>query len=57
MDPTTHMPALKPGEYVTIHSNSTDVPKDKHDAGWAAYVAAYEANSSITDTAIVCMVK
>jgi hypothetical protein len=57
MDPTTHAPALKPGEYVTIHSNANDVPKDKHDAGWDAYVAEYQANSSILSTTILCMAK
>ena len=57
MDPTTHAPMLKAGEYVTIHTSATDVPKDKHDAAWDAYVAEYQANSMVTATTILCMAK
>jgi hypothetical protein len=57
MDPTTHAPKLEPAEIVTVHTNAADVPKDKHDAGWAAFVAEYSAVSSITSTTVLCMAK
>lgn len=43
------------GKYVTLHWHTSDVPKDKHDAAWAAYVAEYAANSTIESTTVVCM--
>lgn len=57
MDPATHQPKAVAGEYVTVHAASSDVPKEKHDAAWDAYVAEYAANSTITATTVLCMQK
>ena len=57
VDPTTHQPKPVAGQYYTIHAASSDVPKEKQDAAWAAFVAEYGANSSITSTTILCMQK
>ncbi len=43
-------------EVMTI-STSDDVPRARRDAGWAAFVAKYRANSEIEKEAIVCMAK
>ena len=34
---------------------SDDVPREKHDAGWNAFVAKYRANSQMERETIVCM--
>ena len=57
MDATTHAPRLQPNEIVSVHSNAADVPKDRHDAGWAAFAAEYAAVSTITSTTVLCMAK
>ena len=36
---------------------SDDVPREKHDAGWQAFVALYRANSQIEKETIVCLPK
>jgi hypothetical protein len=41
-------------EVLTI-ATSADVPRDKRDAGWAAFVAKYRANSTIERETVVCM--
>ena len=43
-----------PDEVMTI-ATSADVPRSQHDAGWAAFVAKYRANSVIEKEAVVCM--
>lgn len=43
-----------PKQIMTFHLNSVEVPKDKHDAAWDAYVAEYRANSNIKSTTFVC---
>lgn len=45
------------GKYVTLHWRSSEVPRDKRDAAWNAYVALYAANSRIAGTTVVCMLK
>jgi hypothetical protein len=43
-----------PNEVMTF-ATSTDVPRDKHDAGWDAFVAQYRANSIVEKETIVCL--
>jgi hypothetical protein len=43
-----------PQEVMTF-ATSDDVPRDKHDAAWNAFVANYRANSEIERETIVCM--
>jgi hypothetical protein len=43
-----------PDEVMTF-ATSTDVPREKHDAGWDAFVARYRANSVVEKETIVCM--
>ena len=43
-----------PQEVMTF-ATSDDVPRDKHDAAWNAFVAKYRANSDIERETIVCM--
>ena len=40
---------------VMTFATSDDVPRDKHDAAWNAFVAKYRANSDIERETIVCM--
>lgn len=43
-----------PDEVMTL-ATSDDVPREKHDAAWTAFVAKYRANSDIERETIVCM--
>ena len=43
-----------PDEVMTLAA-SADVPREKHDAGWDAFVAKYRANSVVEKETIVCM--
>ena len=43
-----------PQEVMTF-ATSDDVPREKHDAAWEAFVAKYRANSDIERETIVCM--
>ena len=43
-----------PDEVMTL-ATSADVPSEKHDAGWDAFVAKYRANSVVEKETIVCM--
>jgi hypothetical protein len=43
-----------PDQVMTFHLKAQQVPKDKHDAAWDAYVAEYRANSTITSETLVC---
>ena len=54
-DKATDKVSLTPDQFYTFHTKATDVPKDKHDAGWAAYVAEYDKNSTIVSTSLACM--
>jgi len=45
---------LSPDEVLTL-ATSADVPRDKHDAGWDAFVAKYRANSTIERETIACL--
>jgi hypothetical protein len=45
-----------PQEVMTFVT-SDDVPRNKRDAGWSAFVAKYSANSDIERETIVCMPK
>jgi len=40
---------------VMTFATSDDVPREKHDAAWQAFVAKYRANSEIERETIVCM--
>jgi hypothetical protein len=46
-----------PDQMMTVHMNSSLVPRDKHDAAWDAYVAEYKANSEITSETMACLPK
>ncbi len=54
-DPVKKVMLEAPDQVMTIHTHSTDVPLEKHDAGWAAYVAEYRANSDIATETLVCL--
>lgn len=41
----------------TIHVNAPGVPREKQDAGWAAFVAAYRAVSDVTEQHQLCLPK
>jgi len=41
-------------EVMTL-ATSADVPREKRDAGWAAFVAKYKANSTIERETVVCL--
>ena len=45
---------VSPDEVMTL-ATSADVPRDKRDAGWTAFVAKYQANSTIEREMVVCM--
>ena len=45
---------VSPDEVMTL-ATSADVPRDKRDAGWTAFVAKYQANSAIERETVVCM--
>jgi hypothetical protein len=55
MDPVKKQPVESPDQIMTFHLNDSNVPKEKQDAGWAAYVAEYQANTQIVSTAFSCM--
>jgi hypothetical protein len=40
---------------VMTFSSGDNVPREKHDAAWAAFVAKYRANSVVEKETIVCM--
>lgn len=42
-------------QVMTLHMHSHEVPKDKHDAAWDAYVAEYKANSDVASETVVCL--
>jgi hypothetical protein len=42
---------------MTVHVNAPGVPRDKRDAGWEAFVAAYRAISDVTSENLVCFAK
>ncbi|MDR3512250.1 MAG: hypothetical protein P4L73_11490 [Caulobacteraceae bacterium] len=54
-DPASHQMVPAAGEVMTLHTHAVDVPADKHDAAWNAYVAEYQANSEIIGTVLVCL--
>jgi hypothetical protein len=43
------------GQEVMTFVSSADVPREKRDAGWTAFVAKYRANSEIERETIVCL--
>jgi len=45
---------VSPDEVMTL-ATSADVPREKRDAGWAAFVAKYKANSTIERETVVCL--
>jgi len=54
-DQAKKMPVALPDKAMTFHFNDTNVPDSaKSDAGWAAFVAEYSANSTIVSTTFVC---
>ena len=40
---------------VTVHLKAVNVPQDRKDAAWAAYVAEYDKNSEIVRTDLLCV--
>ncbi len=48
------MPVVSPNQAMTFHFADSQVPNSAHDAGWAAFVAEYSANSTIVSTTFVC---
>jgi hypothetical protein len=56
-DRTTGMMKKSPDMILSFHNHSTDVPKEKQDAAWTAYVAEYRANTDIVTETAACMPK
>ena len=51
-------PQLSPTEVATLHVLGGQTPPEhKNDAGWAAFVAKYQANSTIVDEMRLCLPK
>lgn len=46
---------LKPTDEVMTLSSGTYAPRSMRDKGWAAFVAQYQANSTIKSESLVCM--
>lgn len=44
-------------EVMTVRLGSADVPREKRDAGWAAFVAKYRANATIVSETRTCWPK
>lgn len=44
-----------PNERVSAHMNPPGVPRDKQDAGWAAYVQEYRDTSDVTVEKFACL--
>ncbi len=44
-------------QVVTVHVNAPGVPRDKRDAGWEAFVAAYRSVSDVTSDTLACFPK
>ena len=44
-------------EIMTVRLGSADVPRDKQDASWAAFVAKYKANATIVSETRTCFPK
>jgi hypothetical protein len=42
-------------QVMTIHTHAHEVPKDRRDAAWDAYVAEYRANSEVASETVVCL--
>ena len=53
-DQPTDSERVSATEVMTIRTGD-DVPRDKHDAAWDAYVAQYKANSDIVAERRVCL--
>jgi hypothetical protein len=43
-----------PDQAMTFHFGGPEVPREKRDAAWDAYVAEYRANSQVTSETIIC---
>ena len=56
-DAATNGVSKSPDTIMTFHTHAHDVPMDKHDKAWDAYVAEYRANSNIQTETMVCMEK
>ncbi len=54
-DPAKKMMVEAPDQIMTLHTHSENVPNEKKDAAWAAYVAEYRANSDIVTETMVCL--
>lgn len=48
---------LAADQVFTLHVNAPGVPRDKRDAGWEAFVAAYRAVSDIVTENTICFPK
>jgi hypothetical protein len=47
--------ASQSGQEVMTFATSDDVPRERRDAGWNAFVAKYRANSEIETETVVCV--
>lgn len=48
---------MAPDQVVTVHVNAPGVPREKRDAGWEAFVAAYRTVSDVTSDTLACFPK
>ena len=48
-------PSISANQFLTIHAHAHQVPADRQDAAWQAYVAEYDANSQIVTQSMVCI--
>ncbi len=56
-NPATRSMMQSKTEVMTIRTGSADVPREKQDAAWAAFVAKYRANSTISSETRACFPK
>lgn len=49
--------AMASPDEVLTYATGDNVPREKQDAGWKAYVAKYRANSDLESEHVVCMPK
>ena len=55
-DKATNTPTAATDQYVTAHLHApANMPKEKRDAAYDAFVAAYAANSTVTSTTLTCL--
>ncbi|HZV10053.1 MAG TPA: hypothetical protein VFF94_09865, partial [Novosphingobium sp.] len=53
-DQASHTGKLSPTRVFTLHQHAAGVPHAQQDAGWAAFVSEYDANSNMVSMQLLC---